>query len=91
MFRATPEAVAVKRKLPAMPCVRCGKPSTGRRAGWPTCLRCWVELTERKADKDLRKAGRKLWACSGAGNADEATAFLGYLQGHQVACNLDFS
>ena len=28
MFRATPEAVAVTRKSPAMPCVRCGKPST---------------------------------------------------------------
>jgi hypothetical protein len=34
--------------------------TTGRRDGRPVCLHCWVELTERKADKDLREAGRKL-------------------------------
>jgi hypothetical protein len=40
--------------------MRCAKLTTARRDGRPICLRCWIELTERKADKDLRKAGRNL-------------------------------
>jgi hypothetical protein len=29
-----------------------------RRDGRPICLRCWIELSERNADKDLRNMGK---------------------------------
>ena len=48
----------MKRKMPAMPCVRCEKPTSRRRDGRPVCLGCWIELTERKADKETRKMGK---------------------------------
>ena len=49
-----------KPRMPARPCLRCSRPTTCRRNDRPVCLKCWVRLTERKADKDLRSAGRKL-------------------------------
>ena len=47
-----------QRRMPAKPCVRCEKPTTMRRDGRPICLRCWVELTERKQDKEIRSMGK---------------------------------
>jgi hypothetical protein len=44
--------------MPAKPSVRCGRPAERRRDVKPVCLRCWAELTERKADKDLRNPER---------------------------------
>jgi hypothetical protein len=29
-----------------------------RRDDRPVCLRCWIELTERKQDKEIRKMGK---------------------------------
>jgi len=49
---------AVKREHPQKRCVRCGKPTSRRRAGRPTCLYCRVVLTELAADKELRKMGK---------------------------------
>jgi hypothetical protein len=48
----------MKRKLPEEPCVRCQKPTTHRRDDKPTCLHCWVVLTELEADKQLRRMGK---------------------------------
>jgi len=48
----------MRRKMPQQPCVRCGRLTDGRRDGRPTCLGCWIELTERKQDKDIRKMGK---------------------------------
>jgi hypothetical protein len=48
----------MKRRMPPEPCVRCGKPTSGRRDGRPTCLRCWLELTERNQDKKIREMGK---------------------------------
>ena len=52
------ERRAVKRKLPRKPCVRCGKPTSRRRDGRPTCLTCWVVLTELDLDKKMREMGK---------------------------------
>ena len=48
----------MKRGMPAKPCIRCEKLTIGRRDGRPVCLRCWIELTERKQDKEIRKMGK---------------------------------
>ena len=48
----------MKRKMPAKPCVRCEKLTSRRHDGRPVCLGCWIELTERKADKETRKLGK---------------------------------
>ena len=48
----------MKRKLPQKPCVRCGKPTSRRRDGRPTCLTCWVVLTELDLDKKMREMGK---------------------------------
>jgi hypothetical protein len=44
--------------MPARPCIRCEKRTTRRRDGRAVCLRCWIELTERKADKEMHKMGK---------------------------------
>jgi hypothetical protein len=38
--------------------MRCGKLTTRRRDSRPACLRCWIELTERTQDKEIRKMGK---------------------------------
>jgi hypothetical protein len=48
----------VKRELPRELCVRCGRPTSRRRDGRPTCLRCWVALTGLAMDKRMRKMGK---------------------------------
>ena len=48
----------MKDRMPAKPCVGCGKPTSRRRDGRPTCLACWVALTELNADKKMRKMGK---------------------------------
>jgi len=58
-LRAPPEKKSeMKRKLPPKPCVRCQKPTSRRRDGKPTCLRCWVVLTELEADKEMRRMSK---------------------------------
>ena len=49
---------AMKRKLPPEACVRCQRPTSRRRDGRPTCLRCWVILTGLAMDKKLRRMGK---------------------------------
>ena len=44
--------------LPQEPCVRCQRPTSRRRDGRPTCLRCWVVLTGPAMDKKLRRMGK---------------------------------
>lgn len=48
----------MKRRMPPMPCARCGRMSSRRRDGRAVCLGCWVELSERKQDKEMRKMGK---------------------------------
>jgi hypothetical protein len=48
----------VKRALPQKRCLRCGRPTSRRRDGRPTCLKCWVGLTELNLDKKMRKMGK---------------------------------
>jgi len=45
----------VKRSLPQKRCIRCGRPTSRRRGGRPTC---WVLLTELHLDKKMRKMGK---------------------------------
>ena len=48
----------MKRILPQKRCVRCGRPTSRRRGGRPTCLTCWVLLTELHLDKKMRRMGK---------------------------------
>jgi hypothetical protein len=48
----------MKRNLPSEPCVRCQRPTSRRRDGRPTCLRCWVVLTGLAMDKKMRRMGK---------------------------------
>jgi hypothetical protein len=48
----------MKPAKPAKPCFRCGVLTEKRRDGRAVCLRCWVRLSELKADKDMRKLGK---------------------------------
>ena len=49
---------AVKPRLPALPCLRCQRPTARRRDGRPLCLRCSVTLDEALADKQTRRQGK---------------------------------
>jgi hypothetical protein len=44
--------------MPAKPCIRCGKSTTRRRSGRPSCLLCKVKLDELKADNEMRRMGK---------------------------------
>ncbi len=49
---------AMKHPLPQKRCPRCGKPTARRRSGRPTCLICWIFLTEFDTGKQMRKMGK---------------------------------
>jgi hypothetical protein len=50
--------MAVKRRMPAKPCIRCGKATSGRRSGRPTCRVCAIVLEELKDDNEMRRMGK---------------------------------